>query len=392
MNKQTLIITVLALGVFLTATSELVISGILPRIAADTGVSLAMAGQLITVYSLSFAISTPILIALTARMNRRTVIAVSLASFIAGSLLSAISTSIIAIMAARILLGASSGVYLVVALGAVSKLVAPERIGRAVGTIILGFSSAMILGVPIGIAIADWRGWQMIFVMLGLLSLLVGIIILRLLPEIEGDAAIPFKQQLKLLGSAVIATAFLISLFREFGGSVWMSYMTPYLQQLLGLRMGDIAIVMLVLGILGAIGSRMSGSAVDRWGTQAVLRLVLAANAAALALLPLAGHRPVPAFLLIGIFIITLFASGPAIQSHMIRLAPGSANLVLSLNTSIVHLGLAGGASAGGLLASESATFRYHPWLASSFILLGLASALLSFSYSRKKAAQKLAA
>ncbi|MFF2888726.1 MFS transporter [Paenibacillus sp. NPDC057967] len=392
MKKQTLIIYVLALGVFLTATSELVISGILPRIAQDTQVSLAIAGQLITVYSLSFAISTPILIALTARMNRRTVMAGSLAAFVAGSLLSAMSSSMIAIIAARILLGASSGVYLVIALGIVSKLVPPDRIGRAVSTIILGFSSALILGVPIGITIADWWSWQMIFVLLGLVCLLVGFVILRLLPNIEGDAAIPFKQQLKLLGSAVIATAFLISLFREFGGSVWMTYLTPYLQELMGLRMTDIAIVMLVLGIIGAIGSRLSGSAVDRWGTKAVLRLVLVANAAALALLPLAVYHPVPAFMLIGIFIITLFASGPAIQSHMIQLAPGSANLVLSLNTSIVHLGLAGGASAGGLLASEAATFRYHPWLASLLTLLGLTAALISFAYSRKKAVRALSA
>lgn len=69
MNRLTMYLV--TLGVFLTATSELVVSGILYHISEDLHISLALAGQLITAYSLSFAIGTPILVSLTARMDRK---------------------------------------------------------------------------------------------------------------------------------------------------------------------------------------------------------------------------------------------------------------------------------------------------------------------------------
>lgn len=72
MNRLTMYLV--TLGVFLTATSELVVSGILYPISEDLHISLALAGQLITAYSLSFAIGTPILVSLTARMDRKKVL------------------------------------------------------------------------------------------------------------------------------------------------------------------------------------------------------------------------------------------------------------------------------------------------------------------------------
>ena len=60
-------IYILAIVSFLVGTSEFVIAGILDMLASDIGVSVAAAGQLITVYSLAYAIGTRSLIALTAK-------------------------------------------------------------------------------------------------------------------------------------------------------------------------------------------------------------------------------------------------------------------------------------------------------------------------------------
>jgi len=183
MNRLTMYLV--TLGVFLTATSELVVSGILYPISEDLHISLALAGQLITAYSLSFAIGTPILVSLTARMDRKKVLLGSLLVYIAGSLVSFASHDIWLLMGARVLLGVSSGVYLVSAMGAAAKLTAPEHLGRAIGTIVLGFSSAMVLGVPIGITIANALSWQSIFLLLAVLSLLIVFLLARHLPNVE---------------------------------------------------------------------------------------------------------------------------------------------------------------------------------------------------------------
>ncbi|MDH5164413.1 MFS transporter, partial [Heyndrickxia oleronia] len=72
---------VLALISFLVGTSNYIVSGILDRIAETLGTSVAAAGQLITVYSLAYAIGTPILMALTAKMDRRKLLLYSLGLF-----------------------------------------------------------------------------------------------------------------------------------------------------------------------------------------------------------------------------------------------------------------------------------------------------------------------
>ncbi|UKS24191.1 MFS transporter [Paenibacillus sp. HWE-109] len=377
MNRMT--IYMLTIGVFLTATAELIVSGILTYIAEDLHVSLALAGQLITAYSLSFAVGTPILVSLTSRMGRRKVLIGSLFVFIMGSLLSAMSTTFILLMLSRVVLGISAGVYFVTVFGAVAKLVIPEKLGSAIGTIVLGFSTAMILGVPMGILITKWLSWQAIFVILSLLSLLIAYSIYRLVPEIEGDAPISFMKQFKVLGSFAIVSGLFITLFKESGSSILFTYMTPFMQEILGLKATAISFLMLVLGVVGSIGSKFGGYGVDKWGAARMVSMSLIVQITAAALLPIAvGSLPL-SLLLIGFIVLSMFVSGPAVQSYFIQQAPQSANLVLSLNTSIVHLGLAAGAGAGGYLLDSTSTLLYHPWLAGIVLMLGLTAAIYSF-------------
>ncbi|KRF20058.1 MFS transporter [Paenibacillus sp. Soil787] len=382
MNR--LSIYILALGVFLTATFELVVAGILKVIAEDLNISIAAAGQLITAYSLAFAIGTPIVVSLTSRMGRRKVLLGSMFVFILGCLASFGSSEISVLMVSRIILGVSSGVYLVVVFGAVAKLVPAEKLGSAIGTIVLGFSSAMILGVPIGIAITNLWSWQAIFIILGIFSLLITFVIFRLLPEIEGDTPVPFRQQFKVLGSLVIVSGLFLTFFRESGNSILFTYLTPFIQDVLHLKASNVSIIMLVFGIFGAIGSRVGGYGIDKWGAARVIMLSIIVHVAALALLPFLSESLITSLVLIALMVFSMFVTGPAIQTYFIQQAPQSSNLVLSLNTSIIHLGLAVGAGAGGVMANATSTVFYHPWMASIVITLGLAAALVSFSMGKK--------
>ncbi|OXM86985.1 MFS transporter [Paenibacillus rigui] len=383
MNRLT--VYILALGVFLTATSELVVSGILHIIAQDLHISIALAGQLITAYSLAFAIGTPILVSLTSRIGRKKVLLGSLVVFLLGCLLSFGSSEISILMASRMMLGVSSGVYLVVAFSAAAKLVPAENLGRAIGTIVLGFSTAMILGVPIGIAITNWMSWHAIFMILCMFSLVIAFVIWRLLPEIEGDAPVSFQQQFKVLGSMIIVSGLFLTFFRESGNSILFTYLTPFITDTFHLNMSSISLIMLVFGTFGAIGSRLGGYGVDRWGASRVITFSMIIQVAALALLPLSSGMTWIGLILIGLIICSMFVGGPAIQSYFIQQAPQSSSLVLSLNTSIIHLGLAAGAGMGGLVINAASTVLYNPWMACLIVSLGLAAASISFSLGKKR-------
>jgi len=208
MNKK--VIYLLTIAVFFAATSELVIAGILNVLADELNVSVALAGQLITVYSLAFAIGTPIVTALTIRMKRKKLLLSAMLVFIVGSLVSLVDAGFALLLAGRVLLGVSSGVLLVAAFGAAAKIAPPEKIGSAIGTIILGFSSALILGVPLGIALTNLFSWRIIFLILAVGSAVIVYGMSRWLPEIEGDAHVPFRKQIGVVSNPVIVALMLI--------------------------------------------------------------------------------------------------------------------------------------------------------------------------------------
>jgi DHA1 family putative efflux transporter-like MFS transporter len=107
-----------------------------------------------------------------------------------------------------------------------------------------------------------------------------------------------------------------------------------------------------------------------------------------LALLPLFSSSPAIGCLLIAVIVLAMFTTAPAIQTFFIQQAPQSANLVLSLQTSIIHLGLAAGAEAGGVMVNAASTVLYNPWLASLIVGLGLVAALACVSLSGRNDAK----
>src|ERR1700737_1729986 len=102
----------LALGAFAVGTESFMIAAILPRIAGDLSVSLQMAGQLVTVFTLVYAISSPILTALTGSVRRRTLLLATMGLFTLGNLFAAFATDYWSLVLARILIALAAGLYM----------------------------------------------------------------------------------------------------------------------------------------------------------------------------------------------------------------------------------------------------------------------------------------
>jgi DHA1 family putative efflux transporter-like MFS transporter len=382
MNR--IVIYILTIAVFFTATSELVVAGILNILADQMQVSVALAGQLITAYSLAFAIGTPIVVSLTARMGRKKLLLLAMLLFIAGNLTSFLSFSFTLLLISRLILGVSSGVLLVAAFSAAAKMVTPEKIGSAIGTIILGFSTAMILGVPIGIALTDMFSWRVIFLFLAAGSIVILIGMALLLPKIEGDAPVPFSKQFTVLANPVILSALLLVLLREAGNSIMFTYLTSFLDSILHRSVSSTMFIMLAFGIAGAIGSRLGGSAVDKWGSVRIMVISMIAHVFTLALLPLTIHSFPVSITLLSLWVMSMFIMGPATQTYFIEKAPQSSNLIISLNTSVTQIGLAIGAGVGGMAVTWNESVLYNPWIASAALFLAFIAAIISFQKSKK--------
>lgn len=170
MNKK---VYVLAIAAFVVGTVELILGGILDLIATDLHLSLAKAGYLISIFSLVYALSAPILLNMTARFERKKVYMCTLFVFLISNLISAFSSSFYMLMAGRALGAATGSLIFVLSLTLAARIVEPQYKGRAVGIITMGGSASLILGVPLGIFVGNLAGWREVFMLIAILTAVV---------------------------------------------------------------------------------------------------------------------------------------------------------------------------------------------------------------------------
>ncbi|MEK8208621.1 MFS transporter [Paenibacillus sp. FSL L8-0696] len=375
-NKR--IIYVLALAVFLIGTIEYIITGVIEMIAVDLGVSTSEVGLLVTVFALSAAIVAPVLIALTINADRKKLLMTTLGVFIASNGLMFVDLAYETVLWLRIIQGASGGIATVVAMAIATRLVEKEKRGIAIGIILMGLSSSLVLGVPVGTFFSEMFGWRVLFVLIGLLSILPLLIIYKKVPAIKEEEKVTLRMQLSILKNPTILMALVITLFYVSGYSTLFTYITPFLQATSSLSMTEISGVLFLAGICSFVGSRLGGQLADAKGSEFTICLGLLLQGATLLLFALAGVNLLVLILVLMIFMLATWSISPAQQLYLVTLAPRNPDIALSVNTSFIQFGFALGSGLGGLVISRTSVL-YLNWLGFAAVCIALLLAILLF-------------
>jgi DHA1 family putative efflux transporter-like MFS transporter len=383
-------IYMLAIVSFLVGTSEFIIAGILDKVADDIGVSVSAAGQLITVFSLAYAFGTPVLMALTARLERRKLLLYALGVFVVGNGIAVALPGFEFLVGSRIILALSTGVFVVTALTVASKLAPPDRQGSAIATLVMGFSTSLIVGVPLGRVVAAVYDWKTIFGGIGVLGLLAMLVIAFAIPRTDGEEPVPLRDQLALLKQPRIAIALSITFFWIAGYAIAYTYISPFLLTVTGMSERGVSAGLFAFGIASLIGSKLGGFSTDKWGVPRTLIGGMMLHAAALISLSLAAHSPAVVFALLMVWSFSAWSSGPTQQYYLISLAPQASGIMLSLNTSVLQLAMAAGAGIGGVVV-ERASLTAISWIGAAGVAVaaGVAAASLGLNRSRSRSRLK---
>ncbi len=382
--SNSLKIYMLAIISFLVGTSEFIIAGILDKVAADVGVSVAAAGQLITVFSLAYAFGTPILMGLTARVERRRLLLYALGAFAVGNLIAVALPGFAFLIVSRIVLALSTGVFVVTSLTVASKLAPAGKQGSAIATLVMGFSTALIIGVPLGRLAASAYDWPYIFGAIGLLALLAMLLIVAVIPQSDGEAPVPLSNQLSLLKQPKIAIALSVTFLWIGGYSIVYTYISPFLLNVTKLSEQGVSMALFAFGIASLIGSKLGGISTDRWGAPRTLVTGMLLHTVALLLLTFAGSSAMLVFPLLMLWAFTAWSSGPTQQYHLMTLAPEASGIMLSLNSSILQLGMAAGAGLGGVI-TQQASLSSITWIGATGVILAAAIATTFFRSTRTR-------
>ncbi|WP_198419875.1 MFS transporter [Pseudaminobacter salicylatoxidans] len=266
---------VLALGTFSIGTDSFVVAGILPDVARSFDIEVATAGQLITVYALTYALMTPVMATVTAHWQRRTVLVAGLVVFIAGNVLTAILPTYDQVLASRALAGLGGAIFTPAASAMAAALVAPEMRGRALAIVMAGLSGATALGAPIGTLVGNLGDWRLTMWFVAALGLLAMVGVRTLLPQMIPPPALRLRERLAPVADPRVAMTLLTTLFVLSGLYTVYTYISIAFERATDGDGSRLAALISIWGVAAIVGNLLAGSLTDKFGSRRIINISL---------------------------------------------------------------------------------------------------------------------
>ena len=357
----------LTLSAFAIGTTEFVIVGLIPTIAASLGVSVPSAGLLVSLYALGVAVGAPVLTALTGRVPRKQLLLGLMALFTIGNLVAWMAPNYTALMAARVLTGLAHGVFFSIGSTIATSLVPKEKAASAIALMFTGLTVALVTGVPLGTFIGQHFGWQATFLAVSLLGVIAIAGSAILVPStITGSKPSSLLTQLAVLKKPRLLLVYAMTTLGYGGSFIAFTYLAPILQEVAGFAAGTVSLVMLVYGVSVAAGNIWGGKLADRQGPVRALQIVFALLALVLLVLSFTAPNKWLVLATVLAWGAVAFGNVPGLR----RIAFGAlhdidlqaVDVASGLNIAAFNVGIALGAWGGGLIVAKLGLMA-TPWI-----------------------------
>lgn len=352
----------LALTAFSIGTTEFIISGIIPALSADLGVSIPTAGLLVTGYAAGVAIGGPIIAVLIARFPRKPVIVALTAVFALGQMLCALAPSYEWLLGARLVSAAAHGVFFGVGSVAAASLVPVERRGAALSLFVGGITIANVLGLPGGTAIGNAFGWRVSFWCIAAMAALAAILIAWLLPAAEDthEEQPRLAAQFREVARQQVWSSYIVIGLIMIGALAWGVYQVPAMLEITRLDPALVPVYLFIGGIGSVVGIFIGGRLAD-WKVMPSIIGILAAQVVLYATMLFALRDPI----LLGINLFLMSGAGfgfsTPIQVRILNAAKAAPNIASTFVSSAYNIGIASGAFLGAMLLNAGLSYGWLP-------------------------------
>ncbi len=378
-----LALVALMIAAFSIGTSEFVITGLLPDVAGDLGVSIPRAGLLVTGYALGVTFGSPVMAVALARLPRRPALLGLVAIFVIGNAACALAPTYGLLMAARVLTALCHGTFFGIGALVATQIVPPGQRSRAIALLFAGLTLANVLGVPGGTALGQWLGWRATFWAIVPIGFVAAAALAVWLPRLPGDAGGRGWREVAVLARPQVALAMLASALVSGGLFATFTYITPLLENVGGLSPQRVTIALLLFGLGTTVGMLLGGRLADWRQIPALAGMLTALVAASIALGLVAGIGWA-AMALLPFWGATMFGCGPALQTRVVDHSTGAPTLASALNQSAFNLGNAGGAWLGASALVAGVPLSGLPYLTAALAAGALATVLVAARLERR--------
>lgn len=363
----------LAVTAFAIGVAEFIVVGVLPAIAADLDVSLARAGGLVGLYALALAIGTPLVVLGLASLPRKPVLLALVAVFLAGNLLSALSTSYAVLLAGRIVTAVAHGSFFAIGATFAARLAPEGQASRTIALMFAGLTLAMVIGVPLGSLIGNALGWRLPFYAVAVLAALGWLATAQWVPALPPQAKPRAGEQLAALARPEILAMMSITIL-GFGASfAAFTFVTPILTDVTGFSTSTASLLLVVFGAATLAGNLAGGKWAASLGWPSALRRMLLGLSLVLVALALLMSYRAPMTILLFAWGLLAFGMSPGFQAGMLataqRWTPQAVDFASALNISAFNLGITLGETLGSALVARNGLVL-TPWVGAGLALL----------------------
>lgn len=351
-KENSLLIIILALGVFGIITTEMGIIGVLPQVTQKFNISTSQAGWLVSIFSLVVAVSGPFLTLLTSGINRKVILLTVVLIFAISNIVYAYTTIFEVMLVFRILPAIFHPVFFSVALVTAANLVPPEKSSKAVTKVFAGITVGFAFGVPLTSYLAEKISLEAAFLFGAVVSMIAFVGILAWQPSMPVREKMSYGKQLGILRKPQLWLNIVIVIFIFAAMFSVYSYFAEYLRLVTHMNGSWISIMLMVFGITMIFGNFLFGGFLHKRFTKTVIMFPLLYAVIYLFTYYLGSHF-IP--MIVIVFFWGAVHSGGLIVSQAwltteTKEAPEFGN---SLFVSFSNLGITVGASIGGWFISH---------------------------------------
>ncbi|MGZ9931650.1 Cmx/CmrA family chloramphenicol efflux MFS transporter [Streptomyces sp. NC-S4] len=375
---------VLGLSVFALGTSEFMLSGLLPPIAEDMGVTIPQAGLLISAFAIGMVVGAPLLAVATLRLPRRTTLIALISLFGLGQVAGALAPTYELLFASRVVSAFACAGFWAVGAAVAIAMVDQDQRARAMAVMIGGLSIANVLGVPAGAFLGEHLGWRSAFWSVAAASAVALAGILALIPRIPLPAERPsLGRELRIYRDRQVWLSIGITALAAGGVFCAFSYLSPLLTDVAGLDSRWVPWILGLFGIGALAGTTVGGRVADAhlfgvmiWGITASTVFLVA-----LALLAGAAAAAVALAFLLGF---SAFFTAPALNARMFNVAGAAPTLAGATTTAAFNLGNTGGPWLGGTVIDAGLGFAATAWAGAAMTVTAIALTVLALRLDRR--------
>ena len=377
----------LTVGAFGIGVTEFVIMGLLLQVSSDLGISVPLAGLLMTGYALGVFVGAPVLTILTRSLPRKTTLLVLMAIFTLGNLAAALSPSFGWLMTARIITALAHGTFFGVGSVVATSLVAPERKASAIALMFTGLTLATLLGVPFGSWLGLAFGWRSTFWAVTGIGIVAFIVLAALVPaDRERPVPGPLAEEFKVLARPQVQLGLVMTVLGFGGIFAVFTFIQPILVQLAGFSEAAVSPVLLVFGGGLVVGNLLGGRWADRSLAPALIGSI-GLMAAVMFAATFAFHSQIGAVIAAFTLGAAAFATVAPLQMWVLQQAGGAGQgLASSLNIAAFNLGNAFGAWLGGEVITQGLGYGAIAPVSAVVPLVALGLAAFAVSLDRRAA------